>query len=914
MTRLLRLARRLAAPLLLLVPILASPAALAALPPGVVAGPSVEGVSEYRLANGLRVLLYPDVTKPTTTVNVTYLVGSRMEGYGETGMAHLLEHMLFKGTPTTRSVFAELSRRGAEFNGNTSYDRTTYFETFTASESNLDWTLQMESERMTRSTFSKPELDSEMTVVRNEYESGENSPTSVLWKRMAAAAFDWHNYGKPTIGARSDIENVPFERLRAFYRLYYQPDNAVLTIAGRFDADATLRKVARYFGAIPRPTRVLPKLYTVEPAQDGMREVTVRRVASVQYVAALFHMPPGSHVDDTAAAALAEIMTVQPAGRLYKSLVLGKKAAAVSNYMFELHDPGFAIFFAQVPPGETIATTREALMATLLGVTSDPITDAEVQRVRTKALKDIEDTINDPQRFAVGLAEANSLGDWRLFFLERDRWRSLTAADVNRVAGEYLKASNATVGEFLPETAPDRAPVVPTPDVAAMVKDYKGDPAVTPGEAFDPSPANLTARTERFTLPNGLKVSLLRKKTRGATVDFELRMDYGTVDSLRDTVPLPSLTAAMLTRGTRTLDRQAFEDALDQRKAKLEFTGSAGTLVGSGETVAANLPDVLRLAQEAITAPALQPEEFDQIRRARRTRLEQSRSDPAAIARRAVGREGNPYPPGDVRYVPTIDEEIALLDRVTIDAVKGFHDRFYGANHAELAIVGEFDPAAIRPLVSELFGSFNNATPYGRVPDPYVPTRGTDLSFETPDKPNANFVGKLAVPLNDLSADFGPLVVANRILGGDADSRLFERIRVREGLSYCVGTQIAPAHIDANTQLLFYAIFAPQNLPKVKSAFTEELARARNAGFTVKEIEAARKSLLEERKLARVDDGDLAGDLVMQDYLGRSWADTARQDEAIAAATPAGVNAALRKYVTPEAMIRVYAGDFRAAK
>ena len=914
MNRLFGRARQLAASLLLLAPLFLSLAAEAALPAGVSAGPSVEGVSEYRLANGLRVLLYPDVTKPTTTVNVTYLVGSRMESYGETGMAHLLEHMLFKGTPSVKSVFAELSRRGAEFNGNTSYDRTTYFETFTASEANLDWTLQMESERMTRSTFSKPELDSEMTVVRNEFESGENQPTSVLWKRMAAAAFDWHNYGKPTIGARADIENVPFEHLRAFYRTYYQPDNAVLTIAGRFDADATLRKVARYFGALPKPTRVLPKLYTAEPVQDGMREITVRRVASVQYVGALFHMPPGPHADDTAAAALAEIMTVQPAGRLYRSLVQGKKASAVSNYMFELHDPGFVIFFAQVPPGEAIAATREALLATLFGVRNEPVTDAEVARVRTKALKDFDDTINDPQRFAVAMAEANSLGDWRLFFLQRDRWRALTAADVNRVAAEYLKASNVTVGEFLPEAAPDRAPLVAAVDVAALVKDYKGDPAVTAGEAFDPTPANLTARTERFTLPNGLKVALLRKKTRGATVDFQLRLDYGSVDSLRDTVPLPSLTAAMLTRGTRTLDRQAFEDALDQRKAKLQFGASAGTLVGSGETVAANLAEVLRLAHEAVTAPALRPEEFDQLKRERRTRLEQGKTDPSAIARRAVAREGNPYPPGDVRYVPTIDEEIGLLDRASVDAVKAFHARFYGANHAELAIVGEFDPAAIRPLVTELFGSFDNPTPYARVPDPYVPTRAANLTFETPDKPNANMVAKLAVPLNDLSADYAPLVVANRILGGDADSRLFERIRVREGLSYGVGTQLAPAHIDTNTQLLFYAIFAPQNLPRVKAALDEEVGRARKDGFSAKEIEAARKSLLEERKLARVDDGDLAGDLVTQDYLGRTWTEAARQDEAIASVSPAAVNAALRKYVTPDAMVRVYAGDFRAAK
>jgi zinc protease len=898
--------------LLALLPIVSVTAAAQTLPlpPGVTAGPTVEGVSEYTLANGLKVLLYPDLTKPTVTVDVTYKVGSRMESYGETGMAHLLEHMLFKGTPSIPSVFTELSRRGAEFNGNTFYDRTTYFETLTATDANLDWALRMESERMTQSTFSKAELDSEMTVVRNEYESGENEPKSVLWKRMAAAAYDWHNYGNPTIGARSDIENVPFERLHAFYQRYYQPDNAVLTVAGRFDPQRALAVIARDFGAIPKPSRVLPALYTVEPVQDGLREVIVRRVASTQYVAALFHLPPGAAPDDVPAAALAEIMTVQPAGRLYKALVETGKASNVSNYMFELHDPGFAIFFAQVAPGQSLDAAREAMLATLYGMPEHPVTEPEVARVRTKALKDFDDTMNDPQRFAVAVAEAVAMGDWRLFFIQRDRWRALKADDVNRVAREYLKRANTTVGEFVPEEKPDRAPLVASVDIPAMVQGYKGDPAMAPGEAFDPTPANLAARTERYTLPNGMKIALLPKKTRGATVHFQLRMDYGDVESLRNQDPLPNLTAAMLKRGTKTMDRQQFEDALDHRKATLEFSGSAGTMVAMGETIGANLPDVLRLMSQAVESPALKPEEFEQVKRERRTRLEQGRTDPTAIARRALAREGNPYPPGDIRYVPTIDEEIGMLDRASVDAVRAFHDRFYGANHAELAIVGDFDVAKVKALLADAFGRYTSAAPYTRVPDPYVAPKPAQLTFETPDKPNAVMFAKLALPINDTAPDIGPVIVANRVLGGDVDSRLFERIRVKEGLSYGVGTRLTPARIDRNSQFVFFAIFAPQNLPKVKAAFAEEIARARTEGFTAQEIDSAKKSLLEERRIARAQDDELAGKLVTQDYLGRNWEDETRIDRAVEAVTLSQVNEAMRMYVTPASMAEVFAGDF----
>jgi len=888
--------------------------ALAALPAGVTKVTSVEGVDEYRLANGLQVLLFVDATKPTTTVDVTYKVGSRQENYGETGMAHLLEHMLFKGTPSVPSVFAELGRRGMEFNGNTSYDRTTYFETFTASQPSLDWVLMMEAERMTRSTFSKPELDSEMTVVRNEYESGENRPQSVLWKRMAAVAFDWHNYGKPTIGARSDIENVPFEKLRAFYSLYYQPDNAVLTIGGKFDADRALATIAKTFGAIKRPTRTLPKLYTVEPVQDGERSVTVRRVASAQWLGMMFHLPQGANADTTAFAALAEIMTVEPAGRLYKALVEGKKASSVENWTFEQHDAGFVIFWAQVPNGEAIDAARDTMLATLYDVAAHPVTDAELARVRTKAQKDFDDTVNDPEKMAVALADATAEGDWRLFFIRRDRWRTLTPADVTRVGAAWLKPSNLTIGMFLPEAKPDRAPVVAAVDIPALVNNYKGDPPIAAGEAFDPSPANLEARTERLQLGNGMKVALLPKKTRGETAQIELRLDIGDTDSLRNSSPVSGLTASMLERGTTKHDRQAFADALDKLRTKLNIAGSGATVGVDATTVRGSVPDVLRLAAEALREPAFVPSEFEQLKRERLTALEQSRSDPTAIARRAAARAGNPYPADDVRYTPTIDEEIERVRATDVAAVNAFHAKFYGASHAELAIVGDFDAAAVKPLIRELFGDYASPTPYARVPQPLYPTKAAPQTFETPDKANAAMFGRLSMPLNDESADYAALTIANRILGGDSDSRIFKRVRVTEGLSYGVGSVFQPASIDLNSTFVVYAIFAPQNLARVRDATAQEVSRARDSGFTEQEVTAAKKALLEERRISRAQDDALAGSLVSQAFLGRTWANSAKIDAAIAAVSVDSANAALRKYVDPAGIAYAYAGDFAKAK
>jgi len=309
---------------------------------------SVEGITEYRLGNGLQVLLFPDPSRPKVTVNLTVFVGSRHEGYGETGMAHLLEHMVFKGTPTHPDIPGAMKERGAQFNGTTSYDRTNYFETLTATDDNLEFAIKLEADRMVNSPIKGEELSTEFSVVRNEFEMGENSPEAVLTQRMEAVAYEWHNYGKSTIGNRSDIERVPVDNLRAFYKKFYQPDNAMLVVAGKFDEKKALDSINKYFGSLPRPDRKLPTTYTEEPPQDGERVVTLRRVGDVGLVGLLYHVPSGPHPEYPAVKVLASILGSEPSGRLYKALVETKQASSVSVSPAALHDPGMLEIMAEV--------------------------------------------------------------------------------------------------------------------------------------------------------------------------------------------------------------------------------------------------------------------------------------------------------------------------------------------------------------------------------------------------------------------------------------------------------------------------------------------------------------------------------------------------------------------------------------
>src|SRR5205085_929841 len=236
-------------------------------------------------------------------------------------MAHLLEHMVFKGTPTHRDVPKALRDHGAQFNGSTSVDRTNYFETMSATDANLEFGIHLEADRLVNSYVKREDLLSEMTVVRNEFEMGENSPENILSQRMAAVAYEWHNYGKSTIGNRSDIERVPIENLQSFYRKYYQPDNAVLIVAGKFEEPKALALIGKHFGGLKRPERKLVETYTEEPAQDGERNVVLRRVGTVGVVGAMYHVCAGSHEDHPAVEVLADILDAEPTGRLYKALV-----------------------------------------------------------------------------------------------------------------------------------------------------------------------------------------------------------------------------------------------------------------------------------------------------------------------------------------------------------------------------------------------------------------------------------------------------------------------------------------------------------------------------------------------------------------------------------------------------------------
>jgi len=872
---------------------------------------SVEGITEYRLANGLKVLLFPDNSRPTITVNVTYLVGSRHENYGETGMAHLLEHLLFKGTPTNPDIPKQFSQRSARFNGTTSFDRTNYFELFPANDDNLKWAIELEADRMVNSNVAQKDLDSEMSVVRNEYERGENNPGGVMNKRMFSVAYDWHNYQNSPIGNRSDIENVKIENLQAFYRQYYQPDNAVLLVAGKIDEAKTLQLINAIFGKIPKPTRVLPKLWTVEPTQDGERSFTVRRSGNIQLVMVAYKVPGAVHPDAVPMSFMGGILGGAPSGRLHKLLVESGKAVSVSVGGASTLDPGLVQAIAVVKEGEPVDEVQKILIETMENFFSKPPTAEEMNRVRVDFDKQYDRFLSSPETMAIATSEAVARGDWRLNFYLREQVKKVTADDISRVAKAYLRRDNRTVGLFQPATETQRAEIPTAPIAADALKNFNPSLTMVAGEDFDPSPANIDARTVRYTLANGAKVALLAKKTRGETVNVSISGHNGTLETRTGRTAAAGLTSALASTGTTRYTRAQLQD----EKNKLKITGSAGTASASFRTTKPNLVASLELMAHNMREPTFPETEVEQFRKLVLTSLEAGKSDPGALAAEAISRHFNAYQRGDPRYVSSREETVEDIKALTIDQLKQAHRDFGGLSNAEIVLVGDFDEKEIRPLLEKLFGGWNSTLPYKRIENPYRDVAPANKTIETPDKENAVFRAQMLIQMSTNDADYPALVLANYMFGGGAglNARIAKRIRGKEGLSYGANTSLAVWEFDKRGVFSASATAAPQNIAKLETIFREELDIARRDGFTAEELANAKSGTLGSRQQQRAQDAYLASSWADRMHRGKTFAEAAEFDAKYAAVTLDQVNAAFRKHIDPAKLTIVKAGDFAKA-
>lgn len=873
------------------------------------------GIEEYRLPNGLQILLFPDATQTTTTVNITYRVGSRHEAPGEYGMAHLLEHMLFKGTPTQTDIPGAMAQRGVRFNGTTTVDRTNYFASFNANADTLAFLLALEADRMVNSRVAKADLDTEMTVVRNEFERGENQPFAVLNQRVAAAAYAWHPYGNATIGPKSDIENVPIEKLQAFYKRYYRPDNATLFVAGQFDRAATLALIARHFGPLARPEQPVPRPYTVEPPQDGERSVVVRRVGGQPILLAAYHVPAITHPDTPAILVYGLLMSLQPSGQLYRQLVEPKIAIAAGIAGVGGADPGTASAFAVLAPGSDVDKAEAMLLDLAEGRAALRFDDSELARVRDLAVNSYRQQMKNPEALIQQISGLIAAGDWRLLFQLMEDIPKVTLADVERVRAAYFRPANRTLGRYLPADKVERVEIPPAPPLEQRLAALQGPPKVEAGEQLEPVPAVLESRTVRATLPSGIALHTLRKQTRGNTVVLQMQLRWGERDATfaRNGT---GFIGALMNEGSANLTKQQLQDALIKLRASLNVSsddqGASVFLSAERDTL---LP-ALRVAADVLRRPSLPQDAFERELKAALAGIEASRQEPGVLrqeATRAHYNRARGVSLGHPDYVMGVDDRIAELQRTTLDDVKAFYADYWSANEAQVSVVGAL-PDGLATELEQLFGDWKKpaAPKFVRHVPRHVAVPPARFDAIARDKANAIVRLHQPLALNSEDADYPALELAVHIFGGGGlESRVSERVRQKEGLTYGIGASLSAGYWGNAGSFAIQGSYAPDKRERVIAVVQEEIARMTQEGVTEAELARAKKDILEGRRQGRADLGALAGGLTSLAERAETWAAAQARDDKLAAVTVGQANEAWRKHIRADGFIISTAGDFK---
>jgi zinc protease len=600
---------------------------------------------------------------------------------------------------------------------------------------------------------------------------------------------------------------------------------------------------------------------------------------------------------------------------LHKQLVEKKKAASISYNVTNWHDPGVMEFtaeaFEKVPPQEL----RDLMIGIVEGLPKEPATEEEVAKMVRKYLSMREQSLTKSIDIAIELSEWIGAGDWRLMFIHRDRIAKVKAADVNRVAAKYLRQTNLTVGMFIPSKDVVRATVPEAPQLAKVLKDFKGGKEVAQGEQFDATPENIEKRVKRFTLSNGLKVAFFPKKTRGETIVGTLVLHFGNEESLNGKTTAAGFVGRMLMRGSKNHTREQIQEHLDKINSTLSMASGTGALAVGWETTKKNNAELLTLLAEILREPTFPASELEEMTQATKQAIERNMTDPQSLASNALNRKLKPHPPTSIHYVPTMNESLARLAKVTRDDVANLYKEQIGGTHGELAIVGDFDPETTVKLFEKMLAGWKSEVAYKRIPAVLVPgVKGSKESINTPDRENAVYLAAFQFAMDDSAPEYCALEVGNEILGGSFTSRLLDRFRQKEGWSYGAGSRLSVGELDKVSRWSMSATCKPDVIDRVDAAAQEELARIIKDGVTKEEVKLAITAILQEMHLERGKDAELASMLRSGLYLGRTFAYEAELEKKYAAVTVQDVNRALAARINPSSLVIVRAGDFKAKK
>lgn len=885
------------------------------------------GCTEFTWPNGLKVVLQEDRSRPVVEVLVVYKVGSRNEGLGVTGIAHLLEHMMFKGTKKFNpdkgnSLDIMLAPIGASTNANTWYDRTIYHELVPSSY--LELVLKLESDRMRNLRLRQADLDSEMTVVRNELEQRENYAGGAMRQAMYATAFQAHPYRHDTIGWVSDVEGMPVSALSDFYNLHYWPNNATLVVSGDFDSLETLYLIDKYFGKIARSPQDLPKVYTVEPEQKGERRFKLGLAGNVRMVSMGFHTPSTSHADIYALNMLSSILgsSYQPDSRLYKELFETGLVSRVYASCDELKDPGLFTVSADVGADASTDAVEQAVRREIERLQTELVSDEELSAIKIANRKGTVLVRADAARMAFTLGGAEAHSTWRWLVDYDDKFDAVTAEDVQRVARTYFQEKNRTVGILVPEQEQVEAEIVvdaaedATAGGAAAAAGKKPQRRVRKSRAKRPveleklpiTRTNFAPRIVQKVLPNGLTVVALPFEGSGAAA-VNVYVKTGNYLDPRDAVNLSDIVADMLPMGSEDLNKSQLASQL----RLLGVTGSLRPWVRPGKTVmgemvpSGDVPQLLKLLAHVLRHPTFNQVDLETIKRQMRASYQHGKNSPGSVAATALTRVA--YAPDALYFVPSHDELTQHLDRMDVAALRGFHTRTYVPSATVVAVVGDIDVEAAVRHVEQAFGDWIGGPAIALPDDAPVLLAPRTVRIPMVDKSSVDIALGHPGDLDVNDADYDAATLGNAIFGGDTMlGRLGSRLRVEEGLTYGVYSSFwdsfrgAPFSISLSVN--------PANVDKAVGLTRSIWREFLDGGITQAELDREAGRAIGTFQLRLASFWGVAHEL--SEYAARGIDLASMDDYAVkmSAITVDQVNAAIRRHMHPDNASLAMAGTF----
>jgi len=869
----------------------------------VVTEASAGGISSYTLPNGFKIILIPFPTASNVRVELLVKTGSKLEGYGETGMAHLLEHMLFKGAGQRKNIKDDLTAMGANWNGTTTADRTNYFETLSSDPNKLDEVIRLEADRFIRSKFTKADLDSEMTVVRNELENSERNPSRLVFDALGRNSFVWHGYSRSTIGARSDIENTSYEALRAFHRKHYRPDNAALIVSGNFDAQRVLSLSNKLFAVAKNPPNSRQTNWTFDSPQALTQRSELYASVGTTLVASAWKLPGvterDAHALDLAVTAICDADW----GSLRKDLVTDR-GLAVSAYCYTSTDSDYGRLVSMAKAGQEAdaEVLSKQLIQHIQESASKGVTQAQLERARLSELNEIERAFDAHESIARIASEYEVAGDWRLMFWVRDLVKSLQLEEANAALKKWVVSTNRS--DVLLRHTDKPAPLVISPPAPAISRiEGKTWPSIF--SAADPAPKSLldlAHATQTFKLDAGRsQASLISRKTQGDKVWLVLDNDYGSADTLRGRKTACSAAGALMKFGGNGLTRDELNRRMEELKANWNL-GLSGIYL---EVPRNSLQEAFNLLFSVWVDPLMPVNEFNSYKSGLMAYYESQLKNPVALADNASRLRFDNFPIGHWGKPQTFEAQMADIQSLTYEEVKRCVDDFAKISNARVGVVGNLQEADIRALWSKTAVSKASVISYQRVPDPMAPSVVdiTPIRIEMPDTTNAKVTGSAVVALSRKSKDFPALQIAIEVIGGNASSLIWKELREKEGLAYSTGMSVNGAMLDERATITLYATSSSAQADKAMEKLKAVLQRVLQDGLLDADIERAKKTWAERRKAYLGKESNFAS--TMSDALSDGYDFMARVqfDQAIAQVTANQATEALRKYLNNTPMV-----------